>query len=127
VNLLYELAYKDNVEKTAITKNIKIDIPGSHSPQDGENEKPFVIPSLREWAGDDGQYTLTDDSTIVVNPEFKDKLESSADITKKDLKDITGKDFNVEFGSPSEGDIYLTLNEEDSTLGKQGYELSIDD
>lgn len=127
INLLYELAYKDNMEKTAITKNIKIDIPGSHTPQDGENEKPFVIPSLREWAGDDGQYTLTDDSTIVVNPEYKDKLESSADITKKDLKDITGKDFNVEFGSPSEGDIYLTLNEEDSTLGKQGYELSIDD
>ncbi len=72
------------------------------------NPKPFVIPELRDWAGQEGNWAFQDQTAIVVQGDNK-HLASVARIFAKDIKTMFGKDIAVKTGIPAKGDIVLTL------------------
>jgi len=90
------------------------------------NPAPFVIPALRHWNGDTGTFILKDNATLVVDPKYATTLTPVANTFLTDLKTLTGKNkFTVRKGVPKNGDIFFTLNANDSLLGKEGYTLAI--
>lgn len=94
----------------------------------GENLAPIVVPSIKNWTGGSGQYTLTGTSRIVLNKAFYSQLLSDANTFKEDLFSISGLDITiVNGGTPVRGDLYLTLGSVNSSIGNEGYELTIQD
>ena len=87
------------------------------------NEKPFVIPELKEWRGGDGAYVLQPEARIVYKAGDAD-LQRVADMLAEDLL----KRFGVRVGTGTEkardGDIVLTLKA-DKKLGDEGYEMNV--
>lgn len=55
------------------------------------NDKPVVVPELAEWTGGHGDFTITDDTQLVVNPDHKDALNTAITEFQADYKDVTGK------------------------------------
>lgn len=93
------------------------------------NAKPKVIPSLQEWTGGTGLFTLTTRSRITVDPNYAGELTETANVFKTDLREVTGLDITIETThTPAVGDFFLTLNEEtDETIGEEGYFFEVDD
>lgn len=75
------------------------------------NEKPFVIPELREWVGADGDFTLGKNTSIVVSEKDKGTLMKTAETLADDMKTMFGYAPKVKIGTPKDGDILLTLAE----------------
>ncbi|ASK62206.1 hypothetical protein CFK37_08550 [Virgibacillus phasianinus] len=94
-----------------------------------KNEKPTVIPSLQEWEGSTGFFTISTDSRIIVDPDYSDALMDTADVFKEDLKELVGKDITIKMGDhPSAGDIFLTMQDEtDKSIGEEGYHFIVED
>lgn len=126
VNLLFEVR-DENTNKTTITRNILVTVPGQYTQTDDLNQEPKVIPSLREWHGRTGQFTLTATSRIVINPADVNDLQESAKQTKIDLHEISGFDLEIVSGIPAEGDIYLVLDSNLGSLGEEGYIFDADE
>lgn len=91
-----------------------------------ENAKPFVIPELRQWSGKSGDFSLTPESSLVIDAKAGDKLEHIANLFSKDIKTMFGKDIAVRKGDPKAGDIYLTVGQTGSD-NKESYKLNIED
>lgn len=91
------------------------------------NAAPFVIPALRQWNGDSGQFVLNNKATIVVDPKYSDELWWAASTFLNDLRTVKGGHFSIRKGVPAKGDIFFTLTVNDTTLGKEGYILSVKD
>ncbi|NOU71738.1 family 20 glycosylhydrolase [Paenibacillus sp. LMG 31458] len=91
------------------------------------NSKPKVIPSLQEWTGDTGTFTLGSQSRIVIPPSSD--LARTASVFKEDLKAITGRDVAiVQANSPVPGDFFLTLDQQtDTSIGEEGYHFEVGD
>ncbi|MEC0240101.1 discoidin domain-containing protein [Paenibacillus dokdonensis] len=124
VHVILQVQNEEKPEEKGITASFEVTVPGIYSPAAGRNPEPKVIPSLREWVGNTGQLKLTPASNIV----FRDAaLQTTADILKEDLKDVSGLDLETLQGSPSNGDIYLTLDSSLNYLGAEGYALDIHD
>ncbi|WP_457269449.1 family 20 glycosylhydrolase [Pedobacter sp. UYEF25] len=87
----------------------------------GINAQPFVIPSLREWHGAEGSYRLLPTSRIVISKLHSSTLNKVAGVLQKDLKAQTGFVIKIVTANPKKGDLFLTLNEKDSSIGKEGY------
>lgn len=86
------------------------------------NAAPKVIPSLREWVGGTGSFTVGSSSRIAVSPAYAADLTDTANIFKQDLLDLTGFSLPVvNTDSPAAGDFYLALGSTDTTLGDEGY------
>jgi hexosaminidase len=86
------------------------------------NGKPEVIPSLREWQGRIGTFTLTANSHIDVAPSYASALQDTAHVFRSDLFSVSGHllpIINTDTTHP--GDIFLTLNAGDATIGTEGY------
>ncbi|RIX52390.1 hypothetical protein D3P08_12980 [Paenibacillus nanensis] len=85
------------------------------------NAKPKVIPSLQQWTGGTGAYTINDTSRIVYAGGTE--LKATAELFQKDLIEITGQNLPVVSGeTPKSGDFYLTLTgTEDPSIGEEGY------
>ncbi|KAJ2555706.1 hypothetical protein EV175_002205, partial [Coemansia sp. RSA 1933] len=108
------------------------------------NPTPFVIPSLQEWEGARGKWTLKQTTRIVIDPAFVDggahdsdntfmanpsSLKQYATTFQSDIKEATGFDVDVIVASTySTDDIFLTLGAEasDPSLNHEGYHLDID-
>lgn len=124
VNLLFKA--------TKITDGSQLEIPvavkvqGEHSTS-GANEKPFVIPSLREWFGYEGKLQLTKNSQIVVDEKSASSLIKAAEIFQSDIEKLAGIKLKVLIGKPKRGDIFMTLSGNHDELGKEGYLLNIQD
>lgn len=99
--------------------NLAVTVPGKNAPQG--NPQPFVIPSLREWAGGKGTFSLSAKSRIVVDPAFQQELKEAAKLTAEDVKLTTGLALKQVTGKPAKGDVYLSLACDDHSLGKEGY------
>ena len=127
VNLLFKVEDKENPSIYGITKNIAVNVPGQYKSNESANPEPKVIPSLREWFGHEGQFKLTDSSRIVVNPSYKNELQTAAEETAKDLKEVNGFQLNVVYGTPVKGDLYLTLDKDLSYLTQGGYIFDVND
>ena len=87
-----------------------------------QNEKPFVIPELKEWKGSEGVFIPSADMRVVY---AQDALRSVAEAFAADYGQMFGVTPEVIQGKPSAGDIYFTLKK-DKKLGREGYAIRTD-
>ncbi len=87
-----------------------------------QNEKPFVIPELKEWQGKEGVFVPRAGMCIVY---AQDALRSVAEAFAADYGRMFDAVPAVVQGKPSEGDIYFTLKK-DKKLGREGYAIRVD-
>lgn len=96
--------------------------------QEVSNPAPQVIPSLREWQGGHGFFTLSSDSRIAVDPSYTGQLKDTAQVFQNDLSAVTGYTLPViTTASPAAGDFFLTLNNPDPYLSSEGYLFQVND
>ena len=89
------------------------------------NEKPFVIPELREWKGAEGQFTPGENLRIVY-PAKDAALEKIAVQFAKDYSAMFNTTPEVVAGKGKKGDIVLSIKK-DKKLDKEGYNIKIGD
>ncbi len=87
-----------------------------------QNERPFVIPELKEWQGKEGTFVPSADMRVVFTDEA---LHSVAKAFAADYGQMFGIVPEVVSGKPVEGDIYFTLKK-DKKLGREGYVVRVD-
>lgn len=87
-----------------------------------QNEKPFVVPELKEWKGSEGVFIPSADMRVVY---AQDALRSVAEAFAADYGQMFGLTPEVIQGKPSAGDIYFTLKK-DKKLGREGYAIRTD-
>ena len=90
---------------------------------ENDNLRPQVIPGIREWKGYTGNFTLLDDSKIIVTDE---SLTETATTIQSYFKEMLGINIAIGNGVSKKGDVVLTLDNANE-LGNEGYYLNIDD
>lgn len=111
-------------DEGTMVKNKWITVKGKQT--SGKNKKPDVVPTMQEWCGaDQGAYTFTKDSRIIVSKEDMDILGKAAEITQSDIKELFGYHLPIVSDTPTAGDVVLTFKDGDVSLGEQGYALEI--
>ncbi|NGY37595.1 family 20 glycosylhydrolase [Flavobacterium sp. XN-5] len=113
-------------DKSSIEIPIALTVEGTYKNK-GVNAKPFVIPSLREWVGAEGDFVLTAISRIVVDPKNETTLMKAATVFQNDLVELGTAKPAVVVGVPRSGDIFISLNGNKEEFGEEGYSLSITD
>lgn len=88
------------------------------------NEKPFVIPELRDWTGGEGNWTLSENASIVIPENNREQLLPAAEEFSADIKTMFGKNIPVRTGEAKPGDISLSLAKIASD-NDEAYELDI--
>lgn len=125
VNLLYKIANKNDINDVATTtKDVSIVIPGKFNISLEDNLKPNVLPGLREWKGETGNYNFNSNSRIIVND---DELIETAKTIKEYFKDMLGKEVSIDSGEAHAGDIKLEVGSSIQEVGKEGYYLNVND
>ncbi|MCM3338028.1 discoidin domain-containing protein [Paenibacillus sp. MER TA 81-3] len=120
VNLLVQVEDVNDSNRKLLSGNIAVTVPGQYKQTSERNAEPDVIPSLREWYGGSGNYTLTESSRIVVNPQDESALRKAAELTREDLLDLTGYELEIVYGQPQRGDLYLLIDPSLTWLGEEG-------
>lgn len=88
-----------------------------------QNEKPFVIPELKEWNGGKGTFQLNEHSAIVY--EHPD-LTEVARLFAEDYSRMFGVTLPTRAGKPAAGDILLSLKKNKMKMwGPEGYTIRI--
>ena len=87
------------------------------------NEKPFVIPELKEWKGAEGTFTVQT-GTRIVHPAGDADLQRVAEMLSQDIEKMFGVPVQPVVDKAKDGDIVLTIKA-DKKLGEEGYELAI--
>ena len=123
VLVTYIIKDKRNNE-TKEMRNIPVVIPGRYVQSAGDNTAPIVVPSIQEWKGASGFFQLTKASRIAV---ADNGLKKAAEIIQADIADLFGLKLDVVSDAPKSGDIVLTTQNSDATIGEHGYTLEIDD
>ena len=125
VNVLYQVKnLKDDSDVATSEEDIKFVVPGKYSKEESVNAKPNVMPGLREWKGNEGKFTLTKNSKIVVKDE---SLKATAKQIQFYLKEMVKKNLSIVSSGETTGDIVLTKDSSLDVLGKEGYTLDIND
>lgn len=92
---------------------------------DNANEKPEVIPTIQEWYGYEGNFTLTEDSKIIINDAANVGLEKAAKNMQADVEEISGITLEIVEGTKAgdSDDIYIESLTDTSAydLGEEGY------
>jgi hexosaminidase len=88
---------------------------------------PITIPSVKQWTGGPGSYSFSSSSRIVLDPADVSKLNTTAYVFANDLSYLSCLSTPVVAGNTNAGDILLTLNSTDTTLGTDGYSIIITD
>ena len=92
------------------------------------NPAPTVVPVLREWHGGNGSFLLRPDAQIVLDSLYADQLRATAQVFQQDLVAVTGNRVPVVVAStPGFDAFFLTLKTRDSSLGVEGYTLTVGD
>lgn len=125
VNVLYQVKNLNEEGDIAKSdKDISFIVPGITTPSENDNEKPNVVPGLREWKGYTGEFALTETSKII----YEEGLEASAVMIQSYFKDMLERTVEIEQGTtPKAGDIFLKNGETVKTVGEEGYLLEIND
>ena len=139
VTLLLRLTDKSD-ESSYAQKNVTVTVPDHSSSYPAEwfptvsdpNPKPQVIPTVQEWYGYEGSFTLTSDSKVILNDKANVGLTKVADNLVADVKEISGITLTVETGTAptSAHDIYiesLTSDENSYDVGDEGYVMVTND
>ena len=85
-------------------------------------EKPFVIPELKEWKGGKGYFIPTGEARIVYTDST---LREIAEQFAQDYQKMFSVRLNVSDRKAQKGDFVLSLKK-DRELGKEGYTIDID-
>lgn len=89
------------------------------------NQKPFVIPELKEWKGADGDFIPTN-TTRITYSEKENESRQVAEQLAADYQTMFGKQIPVVAGKGKAGDFVLQLKA-DKKLGNEGYAIQIKD
>lgn len=120
VNLFYAVSDEDgNTLKSDEPK--KITIAGAYTPQESVNQKPKVVPELREWKGDEGDF-IFNGRIIIADAQ----LNQTAKQIAMYFAEMSGITCSIGQGTAQKGDILLALDK-NSVLGEEGYEIDIGD
>lgn len=124
VNVLYKVENKNDKEDVATSsKDIKLHVTGSYQQETGDNEKPNVMPGLREWKGSQGAFVMDDDTRIVYHD---DSSKATAETIQFYFEEMLNQQISIVNDEARNGDIELVLNN-DQSLGEEGYTLDIKD
>ena len=138
VTLLLRLTDKSD-ETSYAQKNITVTVPDHSSSYPAEwfptvtnpNPKPEVIPTVQEWYGYEGSFTLTADSKVVLNDQANVGLDKVAQNLVTDVKEISGITLTVETGTAPTGahDIYIESLTDPAAydVGEEGYVMVTND
>lgn len=109
-----------------VTCDYPVRIPGLHRGRPA-HPKPAVIPELAQWhSADSGWFIPAQAMAIVVSSAAESLLCAAAEELQQDYRGIVGREPCVRCGDAAgDGDIYLTLNENDAYLGREGYRIEI--
>ncbi len=92
------------------------------------NPAPSVIPSLHEWQGSSGSFTMSSASRIIVDPSYALQLQETALVFQNDLLEVTGDTLPVITSISSRpGDFFLSLRNSDPVIGNEGYLFKVGD
>lgn len=131
VQLILEAENKSNPSDTA-KKNVTVTVEGNTNRYPAlfpdvkqPNPVPDVLPTIQEWYGYEGSFTLTNDSKIIVNDRADEGLFEAAREMQADIEEICGRTLAIETGtSGSAGNIYLeSLAKDTYGTGEEGYFL----
>lgn len=90
-----------------------------------ENLKPFVIPELKEWKGDEGNFSINENTRIVFDKR-NTELSEVAVALSKDFKTMFGKELIVAEGKANSGDIELKIGRKKAKHSSEEYQIDID-
>lgn len=90
-----------------------------------ENEKPFVIPEIREWKGGNGNFTVTSKTKIVFPKECNDAA-AAATLLADDYAKMFGTNIKATAGIAGKGNIAIAIEKNDA-LCEEGYTIDIED
>lgn len=107
--------------------SIGIQVPGRSKNQITTNSKPFVIPALREWLGKEGYFIVSNKITLAIDPTYQTELKQLAETFINDYTKLLGKKITISYSKPQKGNIYITLNNDEPSLGEEGYVLDVND
>lgn len=126
VRFTYKVTDKNDPENYAVSSvdTPVLVVPGKYTAEESDNQKPNVVPGLREWKGSAGSYQLTENSRIVYASENE---KSAAEMIRTYFKDMLEIDITCEMGEPATGDIYVKTNYDTDYVGQEGYLLTIGD
>lgn len=126
VNLLFKVTDTGSQEVLEVpAKNIVVT--GVNSAATG-NAQPFVIPTLREWKGAEGDYKLSSRSKIVYSDTSATSKEAAV-LLQEDIKKLLNLDIPVVASrrlAAKKGDITIAYSN-DNALGRDGYRIDIGD
>ncbi len=109
-------------------KEFEITVPGTYTQEAADNEAPAILPELREWKGSTGNFTVAENTRVIVADE---ELLETAEVFAADYEDMTGKTMEVVKGTKADakaGEFYFALTK-DTSLGlmEEGYLMEIDE
>lgn len=138
VTLLLRLTDRGD-ETSYAQKNVAVTVPDHSSNYPTEwfptvtnpNPKPEVIPTVQEWYGYEGSFTLTADSKVILNDKANVGLDKVAQNLVTDVEEISSLTLTVETGTAPTGphDIYLESLTDPAAydLGEEGYLMVTND
>lgn len=88
-----------------------------------QNSKPFVVPELKEWKGDQGTFTIKEQTRIVCQEE-NFELTRIAHLFAQDYQTMFGKRLEVSHGKAMNGDILFRIRK-DRKMPHEGYSITI--
>ena len=91
----------------------------------GKNAKPFVIPELQEWKGQEGDFVPSATTRIVYASKDADAARIAQQFAD-DYETMFGQRLAVVEGRSSKGDFVLSLSS-DKRLGEEGYTMNVKD
>lgn len=122
VLLIYDIEDTSTGEiKGRVDRNIVLDVKGTYE-DEGAHETPMVIPGLREWHGEEGYFTLSQESGFVFDHEIEEKAAGKIQDYLDEICPFTLR----HQASGKTGNIVLQLDEtRKDELGSEGYTLVI--
>ena len=121
----YKLVSATNPDET-ILYEVPMTVPGQYDAALSQNAKPKVLPELQQWFGHTGDFEITENSRILLDPALDESYKDMADRFAEDYLDITGNPIQVEIGQDSAaGDFYFKPS--DIELEKETYDMEIGD
>ena len=123
VNVLYQVTEIDNPDNYARSEeDIAFTVPGTYTAEEAQKNRPSIMPGIREWKGNDGQFVLTSASRIVIEDE---SLRETAEQIAGYLQEMAGQTLSVATDAPRTGDIVLKLDDSTANLTEEGYTMHI--
>lgn len=119
VNLFYRVTDLDTEEALETDDPIVVKVTGKY--ENGEKNRPSVLPAIRQWVGFPGNMCWS--GRIV----FTDPIwENAAQMISFYLTEMTGKKVSVSCSTPKSGDLVL-ITDPYKSLGEEGYTLTVGD